>query len=45
MNFILALIFFLFQGDHLPTPPPIPPAIQKALDYLASLPPQPNQRR
>ncbi|CAH0558098.1 unnamed protein product [Brassicogethes aeneus] len=26
-------------GDHLPTPPPIPPAIQKALDYLASLPP------
>ncbi|XP_019867091.1 endocuticle structural glycoprotein ABD-4 [Aethina tumida] len=27
------------QGDHLPTPPPIPPAIQKALDYLASLPP------
>ncbi|XP_030378372.1 endocuticle structural glycoprotein ABD-4 [Scaptodrosophila lebanonensis] len=27
------------QGDHLPTPPPIPPAIQKALDYLLSLPP------
>jgi len=26
------------QGDHLPTPPPIPPAIQKALEYLASLP-------
>ncbi|XP_017781194.1 PREDICTED: endocuticle structural glycoprotein SgAbd-8-like [Nicrophorus vespilloides] len=23
------------QGDHLPTPPPIPPMIQKALDYLA----------
>ncbi|XP_072940528.1 endocuticle structural glycoprotein SgAbd-4-like [Epargyreus clarus] len=26
------------QGDHLPTPPPIPPAIQKALDYLKTLP-------
>ncbi|KAJ6641475.1 Endocuticle structural glycoprotein ABD-4, partial [Pseudolycoriella hygida] len=27
------------RGDHLPTPPPIPPEIQKALDFLASLPP------
>ena len=26
------------QGAHLPTPPPIPIAIQKALDYLRSLP-------
>lgn len=26
-------------GDHLPTPPPIPAAIQRALEYLASLPP------
>lgn len=26
------------QGDHLPTPPPIPPEIQRALEYLASLP-------
>lgn len=26
------------QGAHLPTPPPIPIAIQKALDYLATLP-------
>lgn len=34
------------QGDHLPTPPPIPPAIQRALDYLATLPstPEPNRR-
>ncbi|KAJ8970218.1 hypothetical protein NQ317_007413 [Molorchus minor] len=34
------------QGEHLPTPPPIPPAIQRALDYLATLPePQePSQR-
>jgi len=26
------------QGAHLPTPPPIPAAIQRALDYLATLP-------
>ncbi|XP_052893146.1 endocuticle structural glycoprotein ABD-4-like [Anopheles moucheti] len=32
------------SGAHLPTPPPIPPQIQKALDYLASLPPS-NRRR
>lgn len=32
------------QGDHLPTPPPIPPQIQKALDYLASLPPVTRRR-
>ena len=25
------------QGEHLPTPPPVPPAIQKALDYFATL--------
>lgn len=24
------------QGDHLPTPPPIPPEIQEALDNLAA---------
>ncbi|XP_026472347.1 endocuticle structural glycoprotein ABD-4-like [Ctenocephalides felis] len=29
---------FVPQGAHLPTPPPIPPEIQKALDYLATLP-------
>ncbi|XP_045534369.1 uncharacterized protein LOC106714766 [Papilio machaon] len=28
------------QGAHIPTPPPIPQDIQKALDYLATLPPQ-----
>lgn len=33
---------FVPSGDHLPTPPPIPPAIQKALDYLLSLPPSKN---
>uniref|UniRef100_A0A182PFJ0 Uncharacterized protein n=1 Tax=Anopheles epiroticus TaxID=199890 RepID=A0A182PFJ0_9DIPT len=32
------------SGSHLPTPPPIPPQIQKALEYLASLPPS-NRRR
>lgn len=26
------------QGAHLPTAPPIPPNIQKALDYIASQP-------
>ncbi|ETN59974.1 cuticular protein 75, RR-1 family [Anopheles darlingi] len=30
------------SGAHLPTPPPIPPQIQKALEYLASLPPAPQ---
>lgn len=30
------------QGDHLPTPPPIPAAIQRALDYLATLPSTPE---
>lgn len=28
------------QGEHLPVPPEIPPAIQRALDYLATAPPQ-----
>jgi hypothetical protein len=31
---------FVAQGAHLPTPPPIPPAIQRALDFLASQPQQ-----
>lgn len=25
-------------GNHLPTPPPIPPAIQKALEWIAAHP-------
>lgn len=28
------------QGAHLPTPPPVPAAIQRALAYLATAPPQ-----
>ncbi|XP_071442531.1 endocuticle structural glycoprotein ABD-4-like [Hetaerina americana] len=32
------------QGDHLPVAPPIPAAIQRALDYLATLPPQKNRK-
>ncbi|XP_055320748.1 endocuticle structural glycoprotein ABD-4-like isoform X2 [Sitodiplosis mosellana] len=32
------------QGAHLPTPPPIPPEIQKAVDYLLSLPPSNNNQ-
>ncbi|XP_022122750.1 larval cuticle protein LCP-17 [Pieris rapae] len=31
------------QGAHLPTPPPIPADIQRALAYLATAPPQPQQ--
>ncbi|CAG9560437.1 unnamed protein product [Danaus chrysippus] len=31
------------QGSILPTPPPIPADIQRALDYLATAPPQPQQ--
>ncbi|XP_071442475.1 endocuticle structural glycoprotein SgAbd-8-like [Hetaerina americana] len=31
------------QGAHLPTPPPVPAAIQRALDYIASLPPAQRQ--
>nr|XP_026486351.1 endocuticle structural glycoprotein SgAbd-8-like [Vanessa tameamea] len=31
------------QGNHLPTPPPIPPAIQRALEYIAANPQQPGQ--
>ncbi|XP_013106447.1 endocuticle structural glycoprotein SgAbd-2 [Stomoxys calcitrans] len=34
---------FVPQGDHLPTPPPIPEAIQKALAYLATAPPPPQE--
>ncbi|CAH0769289.1 unnamed protein product [Bemisia tabaci] len=30
------------QGAHLPTPPPVPEAIAKALAYIASQPPQPE---
>ncbi|XP_073980097.1 endocuticle structural glycoprotein ABD-4-like [Rhodnius prolixus] len=36
---------FVPQGSHIPTPPPIPPAIQKALDYLATLPSTPESPR
>ncbi|XP_063821347.1 endocuticle structural glycoprotein ABD-4-like [Ostrinia nubilalis] len=30
------------QGAHLPTPPPVPEAIQRALAYIATAPPQPS---
>lgn len=30
------------SGAHLPTPPPVPEAIQRALAYLATAPPQPE---
>lgn len=28
------------QGSHLPTPPPIPPAIQRSLEYIAKVRPR-----
>lgn len=33
---------FVPTGDHLPTPPPIPEAIAKALAYIASQPSTPE---
>lgn len=37
---------FVPTGDHLPTPPPIPEAIQRALAFIASQPstPEPGRR-
>ncbi|XP_028157076.1 larval cuticle protein LCP-17-like [Ostrinia furnacalis] len=32
------------QGSHLPTPPPIPAAIQRALQYIAEHPPKEEPR-
>ncbi|KAF4520083.1 hypothetical protein B566_EDAN014188 [Ephemera danica] len=34
---------FRAEGAHLPTPPPMPEAIQRALDFIASQPKQPQQ--
>lgn len=31
---------YIPTGDHLPTPPPVPEAIAKAVVYLLSLPPK-----
>lgn len=40
LSITFSLIGFQPQGDHLPVPPPIPEAIQRALKYLAEHPPQ-----
>jgi hypothetical protein len=32
------------QGAHLPTPPPVPEAIARALEYLKTLPPSPEDQ-
>ncbi|KAK9511520.1 hypothetical protein O3M35_000159 [Rhynocoris fuscipes] len=36
---------FIPQGAHIPTPPPIPPEIQRALDFIASQPQQDYDER
>jgi Insect cuticle protein len=33
------------QGDHLPTPPPVPEAILRALEYIRTHPPQTDESR
>ncbi|XP_063379240.1 endocuticle structural glycoprotein SgAbd-3-like [Cydia fagiglandana] len=33
------------QGAHLPTAPPVPEAIQRALAYIATAPPQPENQQ
>uniref|UniRef100_T1I0T7 Uncharacterized protein n=2 Tax=Rhodnius prolixus TaxID=13249 RepID=T1I0T7_RHOPR len=36
---------FVPQGAHIPTPPPIPPEIQRALEFIASQPQQDYDER
>ncbi|KAF6212111.1 hypothetical protein GE061_012632 [Apolygus lucorum] len=35
---------FKAQGDAIPTAPPVPEAIARALEYIRSLPPDPSQK-
>lgn len=39
MTYVAGPEGFVPTGSHIPTPPPVPEAIAKALEYLRSLPP------